>query len=119
MAILPRSKVASMAPGPKPKKSISQFGGTARHTGAIQFAMFGNVKDGLLVVSGIPFILTYGIVSSWLRSISISISAAVRFIALSGVAVLNGLVTITFIRELREQGRTLDEAIHEGALDSP
>ncbi len=80
------------------------------------FAMFGNLKDGLLVFTGIPFALTGGIVALWLRDIPMSISAAVGFIALSGVAVLNGLVMLSFIRSLREEGRSLDEAIHEGAL---
>jgi cobalt-zinc-cadmium resistance protein CzcA len=80
------------------------------------FAMFGNIKDGLLVFSGIPFALTGGIVALWLRGIPLSISAAVGFIALSGVAVLNGLVMISFIRTLREEGRPLDEAVREGAL---
>ena len=83
---------------------------------ALLFAMFGNLKDGLLVFTGIPFALTGGILALWLRDIPLSISAAVGFIALSGVAVLNGLVMISFIRNLREQGRTLDDAIHEGAL---
>ncbi len=80
------------------------------------FAMFGNVKDGLLVFSGIPFALTGGIVALWLRDIPMSISAAVGFIALSGVAVLNGLVMIAYIRQLREQGMPLQEAIREGAI---
>jgi cobalt-zinc-cadmium resistance protein CzcA len=80
------------------------------------FVMFGNVKDGLLVFTGIPFALTGGIVSLWLRGIPLSISAAVGFIALSGVAVLNGLVMISFIRNLRESGKGLDEAIFEGAV---
>jgi Co/Zn/Cd efflux system component len=80
------------------------------------FAMFGNLKDGLLVFTGIPFALTGGIVALWLRGIPLSISAAVGFIALSGVAVLNGLVMISFIRNLREGGLPLDEAIREGAL---
>ena len=80
------------------------------------FAMFGNVKDGLLVFSGIPFALTGGIVALWLRDIPMSISAAVGFIALSGVAVLNGLVMIAYIRQLREQGMPLQEAIRTGAL---
>ncbi|MDB5765579.1 MAG: czcA2 [Collimonas fungivorans] len=80
------------------------------------FAMFGNIKDGLLVFSGIPFALTGGIVALWLRGIPLSISAAVGFIALCGVAVLNGLVMIAFIRSLREEGRGLDAAIREGAL---
>ena len=80
------------------------------------FAMFGNVKDGLLVFSGIPFALTGGIVALWLRDIPMSISAAVGFIALSGVAVLNGLVMIAYIRQLREQGMPLQEAIRAGAI---
>jgi cobalt-zinc-cadmium resistance protein CzcA len=80
------------------------------------FAMFGNLKDGLLVFTGIPFALTGGIVALWLRDIPLSISAAVGFIALSGVAVLNGLVMLSFIRNLRDEGRHLDEAIREGAL---
>lgn len=80
------------------------------------FAMFGNLKDGLLVFTGIPFALTGGIVALWLRGIPLSISAAVGFIALSGVAVLNGLVMISFIRKLREGGLPLGAAIREGAL---
>lgn len=80
------------------------------------FAMFNNVKDGLLVFTGIPFALTGGILALSLRDIPMSISAAVGFIALSGVAVLNGLVMIAFIRSLREEGRTLSDAIHEGAM---
>ncbi|WP_241754748.1 CusA/CzcA family heavy metal efflux RND transporter [Cupriavidus basilensis] len=80
------------------------------------FAMFGNVRDGLLVFTGIPFALTGGILALWLRGIPLSISAAVGFIALSGVAVLNGLVMLSFIRSLREEGKPLDEAIHTGAL---
>ncbi|WP_288410067.1 CusA/CzcA family heavy metal efflux RND transporter [uncultured Herbaspirillum sp.] len=80
------------------------------------FAMFGNVKDGMLVFTGIPFALTGGILALAMRDIPMSISAAVGFIALSGVAVLNGLVMISFIRSLREEGRSLDDAIHEGAM---
>ena len=80
------------------------------------FVMFGNARDGLLVFTGIPFALTGGILALWLRDIPLSISAAVGFIALSGVAVLNGLVMIAFIRKLREAGQGLDEAIFEGAL---
>ncbi len=80
------------------------------------FAMFNNVKDGLLVFTGVPFALTGGILALWLRDIPLSISAGVGFIALSGVAVLNGLVMISFIRSLREEGRSLDAAIREGAL---
>ena len=80
------------------------------------FVMFGNLKDGLLVFTGIPFALTGGIVALSMRGIPLSITAAVGFIALSGVAVLNGLVMISFIRSLRENGMSLDEAIVQGAL---
>ncbi|KUY93811.1 MULTISPECIES: efflux RND transporter permease subunit [unclassified Burkholderia] len=80
------------------------------------FVMFNNVKDGLLVFTGIPFALSGGVVSLWLRGIPLSITAAVGFIALSGVAVLNGLVMISFIRNLRDDGMPLDAAVREGAL---
>src|SRR5690606_27215149 len=79
------------------------------------FAMFGNVRDGLVVFSGIPFALTGGVLALWLRGIPLSVSAGVGFIALSGVAVLNGLVMLSFIRSLREQGVELGDAIREGA----
>jgi len=80
------------------------------------FMMFNNLKDGLLVFTGIPFALTGGVMALWLRDIPLSISAGVGFIALSGVAVLNGLVMIAFIRNLREEGRSLSDAINVGAL---
>ena len=80
------------------------------------FAMFNNLKDGLLVFSGVPFALTGGLLALWVRDIPLSISAGVGFIALSGVAVLNGLVMISFIRSLRDEGMPLDQAVREGAL---
>jgi heavy metal efflux system protein len=80
------------------------------------YAMFGNVKDGLLVFTGIPFALTGGVLALWLRDIPLSISASVGFIALSGVAVLNGLVLISFIRNLQEQGHPLFDAVREGTM---
>ena len=83
---------------------------------ALLFMMFNNLKDGLLVFTGIPFALTGGVMALWLRDIPLSISAGVGFIALSGVAVLNGLVMIAFIRNLREQGLSLGVAVNEGAL---
>jgi cobalt-zinc-cadmium resistance protein CzcA len=78
--------------------------------------MFNNIKDGALVFTGIPFALTGGILALWLRDIPLSISAGVGFIALSGVAVLNGLVMIASIRSLRDDGFSLEQAIYEGAL---
>ena len=80
------------------------------------YAMFNNLKDGLIVFTGIPFALTGGVLMLWLRDIPLSISAGVGFIALSGVAVLNGSVMISFIRQLLDEGKTLDVAIEEGSL---
>lgn len=80
------------------------------------FMAFGSAKDAAIVFSGVPLALTGGVVALALRGIPLSISAGVGFIALSGIAVLNGLVMITFIRNLREQGRPLDDAIFDGAL---
>lgn len=76
----------------------------------------GSFRDAFVVFSGVPLALTGGVVALLLRDIPLSISAAVGFIALSGIAVLNGLVMVTFIRDLRQNGRLLDEAIIEGAL---
>jgi len=82
---------------------------------ALLYLMFNSVKDGLLVFSGIPFAMTGGVLALWLRGLPLSISAAVGFIALSGVAVLNGLVMISFVRSLREQGHAPELAMREGA----
>ncbi len=83
---------------------------------ALLFAAFGSVKYALLVFTGVPLALTGGIIALWLRDIPLSISAGVGFIALSGVAVLNGLVMITFINKLRDEGKSVDEAVLQGAL---
>lgn len=80
------------------------------------FAAFDSMKNSLLVFTGIPLALTGGFFSLWIRGIPLSISAAIGFIALSGVAVLNGLVMISFIGELREKGLSLDDAIRQGSL---
>ncbi len=80
------------------------------------FATFGHVRDALLVFTGVPLALTGGVLFLWALGIPFSISAAVGFIALSGVAVLNGLVMITFINKLREDGQPLEEAVMHGAL---
>ncbi|HEY0917247.1 MAG TPA: efflux RND transporter permease subunit, partial [Solimonas sp.] len=76
---------------------------------------FGSMRDALLIFTGVPLALTGGVAALMLRDIPLSISAGVGFIALSGVAVLNGLVMVSFIRSLRENGVGLDEAIREGA----
>ena len=80
------------------------------------YASFRSIKDALLVFSGVPLALTGGVAALFLRDIPFSISAGVGFIALSGVAVLNGLVIISFIRALRAEGRPLEAAIEEGCL---
>lgn len=77
---------------------------------------FGSLKDALIIFTGVPLALTGGVLALWLRDMPLSISAGIGFIALSGVAVLNGLVLVTFIRDRwREQG-DLQRAIVEGAL---
>jgi len=76
----------------------------------------GSVKDAFIIFSGVPLALTGGIIALLLRDIPFSISAAVGFIALSGIAVLNGLVMVAFIRDLRNHGQNLNDAIIEGAL---
>ncbi|MBI3436559.1 MAG: CusA/CzcA family heavy metal efflux RND transporter [Proteobacteria bacterium] len=76
----------------------------------------GSARDALLVFSAVPLALTGGIAALWLRDMPFSISAAVGFIALSGVAVLNGLVMLTFIKQLIHQGVSKQEAIYRGAL---
>ena len=77
---------------------------------------FGSLKDALIIFTGVPLALTGGVALLWLRDMPLSISAGVGFIALSGVAVLNGLVMLSFIRELRADGKPLQQAITEGAL---
>jgi cobalt-zinc-cadmium resistance protein CzcA len=80
------------------------------------YGLFRSFKDAGIVFSGVPLALTGGVLALVLRGLPLSISAGVGFIALSGVAVLNGVVMLSFIRSLRAEGRTLDEAIREGAL---
>ncbi len=82
------------------------------------FMGMGSVADAALVFSGVPLALTGGVAALLLRDIPLSISAGVGFIALSGVAVLNGLVIIAFIERLRSEGRPVAEAVREGALDA-
>ena len=80
------------------------------------YATFGNAKDAVMVFLCVPLALTGGILALWLRGMPFSISAAVGFIALSGVAVLNGLVMVTFINERIEEGDSLEDAIIGGSL---
>ncbi len=80
------------------------------------YTMLGSFRDSLLVFSAVPLAIVGGIVALWLRDIPLSISAGVGFIAMSGVAVLDGLVLLSFIRDLRQQGLPLNEAIRTGSL---
>ena len=80
------------------------------------FTALGSIRQALLVYTGIPLAVTGGVAALWLRDMPFSISAAVGFIALSGVAVLNGLVMITCINQLRSEGRRLLDAVIEGSL---
>jgi cobalt-zinc-cadmium resistance protein CzcA len=80
------------------------------------YGTFGSVRDAVLVFTGVPLALSGGVLSLWLRDMPFSITAAVGFIALSGVAVLNGLVLVTFIDELRRKGASVDHAVREGAI---
>ncbi len=83
---------------------------------ALLLLALGSIKDSLIIFTGVPFALTGGIFALLIRDIPFSISAAVGFIALSGIAILNGLVMVSFIRELVREGLTLDKAITQGAL---
>lgn len=80
------------------------------------FLTFKSLRFSLLVFTGVPFALTGGIIALWLREISFSISAAVGFIALSGVSVLNGLVLVSCIKKLLQDGIEAHSAVVEGAV---
>jgi len=79
------------------------------------YSAFGSLRDALIIFSGVPLALTGGVLALTLRDMPMSISAAVGFIALSGVAVLNGVVMLSFISELRQQGMAIAEAVQSGA----
>jgi len=80
------------------------------------FVTFGSLRQALLVYSGIPLAVTGGVFALWLRDLPFSISAGIGFIALSGVAVLNGVMLVSYFNQLREEGRSVREATIEGAL---
>ncbi len=80
------------------------------------FLAFGSVRQALIVYSGIPLAMTGGVAALWLRGMPFSITAAVGFVALSGVAVLNGLVLVTYFNQLREGGRAVRDAVLEGSF---
>src|SRR5829696_6288369 len=84
---------------------------------AFLYASFGNGRQAVLVMLNVPFALVGGIAALWLRELNLNLSASVGFIALFGVAVLNGVVLVAYINQLREEGRPLGEAVREGADD--
>ena len=80
------------------------------------FFSLGSFRDVLIVASGIPLGLVGGILALWLRDMPFTVSSAIGFVALSGVAILNGLVLVTFIQQKIEAGRPLEQAVREGCL---
>ncbi|MFN0109708.1 MAG: efflux RND transporter permease subunit [Blastocatellia bacterium] len=82
---------------------------------ALLFVMFGSVKHSLLIILNVPFALVGGIAALWMRGLNLSLSASIGFIALFGVAVLNGVVMIAYINKLRDDGFAIREAVREGA----
>jgi cobalt-zinc-cadmium resistance protein CzcA len=79
------------------------------------FSTFNSVKQALLIYTGIPFAIVGGVLALAVRGMPFSISAGVGFIALFGVAVLNGVVMVNYINRLRDEGKTIEEAVSEGA----
>lgn len=82
---------------------------------ALLFVMFGSIKHSLLIILNVPFAVVGGIAALWLRGLNLSLSASIGFIALFGVAVLNGVVMIAYINKLRDEGFAVSEAVREGA----
>jgi cobalt-zinc-cadmium resistance protein CzcA len=80
------------------------------------FTTFGSAKQALLIYSGIPFAIVGGILALLLRGMPFSISAGIGFIALFGVAVLNGVVMVSYINKLRDEGKSVTDAVAEGAM---
>ena len=80
------------------------------------YMAFGNARHAIIVYTGVPLALTGGVFGLWLRDMPFSISAGIGFIALSGVAVLNGVVMITFINELVDEGKSTFDAVVDGSL---
>src|SRR6185436_7504470 len=79
------------------------------------YASFGNARQAVLVMLNVPFALVGGIAALWLRGLNLSLRASVGFIALFGVAVLNGVVLLAYINQLRQNGRSIADAVRTGA----
>ena len=84
---------------------------------ALLYATFHDIKQTLLILLIVPLALVGGIAALWIRGINLNLSASVGFIALFGIAVLNGVVMVSHINSLRKQGKDLDEAVRQGASD--
>jgi cobalt-zinc-cadmium resistance protein CzcA len=82
---------------------------------ALLYASFGNGRQAMLVMLNVPFALVGGIAALWLRGLNLNLSASVGFIALFGIAVLNGVVLIAYLNQLRDEGKSLDQAVREGS----
>ena len=83
---------------------------------SLLYMTYGNIIDTVRVFTGIPFAWTGGVIALWLRDMPFSISAAVGFVALSGVAVLDDMLLVSTIRQLRKKGKALENAVEEAAL---
>ncbi len=81
------------------------------------FLSFGSVTQAGLVLLNVPFALVGGVAMLWLRGLNLNLSASIGFIALFGIAVLNGVVLVEHLNHLRAKGRDLEQAVREGALD--
>lgn len=82
---------------------------------ALLFVMFGSIRYALLILLNVPFALVGGIAALWARGLPLTLSASIGFIALFGIAVLNGVVMISYVNRLREEGKRTLEAVREGA----
>jgi cobalt-zinc-cadmium resistance protein CzcA len=79
------------------------------------YATFGSAPQGILILMNVPFALVGGIAALWLRGLNLNVSASIGFIALFGVAVLNGIVMVSYINRLRDDGMDVESAVHIGA----
>lgn len=84
---------------------------------ALLYATFQNAKQMFLILSIVPLALVGGIAALWLRGINLTLSACVGFIALFGIAVLNGVVMVSHINSLPKEGKEIEDAVHQGASD--
>jgi heavy metal efflux system protein len=84
---------------------------------ALLFATFHSIRQASLILLNVPFALVGGIAALWLRGLNLNLSASIGFIALFGVAVLNGIVLVSYINSLRQQGSAIPLAVREGAAD--